>query len=46
MWKYIDTVKLPSAVDFIDYSGLDIDGTNIAVVSQEESKLWLGELAV
>ena len=45
-WEYIDTISLPSSVDFQDYSGMDVDGNVIAIVSQEESKLWIGKLAV
>jgi hypothetical protein len=43
-WDFQRTLKLPKAVRFEDYSGIDVDGTRIAVVSQVNSALWIGEL--
>jgi hypothetical protein len=43
-WGYRRTLKLPKTVRFIDYSGMDVDGARIAVVSQDSSALWIGEL--
>ncbi len=43
-WGYKRTLKLPKAVRFRDYSGMDVDGARIAVVSQDSSALWIGEL--
>ena len=45
-WSLIDTVKLPSTLDWQDYSALDITGSWISVLSQEESKMWIGQLGV
>ena len=44
-WNVEATIKLPSkTADFSDYSGLDLFQRRLAVVSQEDSKLWIGEL--
>jgi uncharacterized protein YjiK len=43
-WGHKRTLKLPKAVRFRDYSGMDVDGARIAVVSQDSSALWIGEL--
>mmetsp|Transcript_5908 Transcript_5908/g.7769 ORF Transcript_5908/g.7769 Transcript_5908/m.7769 type:complete len:336 (+) Transcript_5908:36-1043(+) len=45
-WSFIDTVKMPDTLLFTDYSGIDIDGDTIAVLSQTDSKLWIGTLGV
>ena len=45
-WEVVTTIQLPSnSASFDDYAGLDVtsDGT-IAVVSQQDAKLWLGQL--
>ena len=42
-WKHRKhCIKLPKAVQFQDYSGMAVDGCRVAVVSQEESMLWVG----
>jgi hypothetical protein len=41
-WSHVDTVKLPKSVLFEDYSGMTIDGNRVAVVSQQNSMLWIG----
>lgn len=43
-WLEVDRVKIPEEVDFEDYSGLDIQGDRIAIVSQEEGAFFLGKL--
>lgn len=43
-WLEVDRVKIPGEVDFEDYSGLDIQGDRIAIVSQEEGAFFLGKL--
>ncbi|MEZ4743428.1 MAG: hypothetical protein R3B45_13450 [Bdellovibrionota bacterium] len=52
-WEYLAKVKLDGAVDFHDYSGLDIvwhqlsDGNyegDILIVSQEDQRLWKGKI--
>lgn len=41
-WKHADTIALPSSVRFVDYSGMSIDKGRVAIVSQENSMLWIG----
>jgi hypothetical protein len=41
-WSHIGTVKLPKSVVFVDYSGMGLDNGRVAVVSQENSMLWIG----
>jgi hypothetical protein len=43
-WKQVARIALPKSVAFEDYSGMSIRGTQIAVISQETSKLWIGAL--
>jgi hypothetical protein len=42
LWSHIGTVKLPKSVEFVDYSGMSLDDDRLAVVSQENSMLWIG----
>jgi hypothetical protein len=42
-WKHRDTIKLPKSVPFEDYSGMSIDNGRVAIVSQENSMLWIGQ---
>uniref|UniRef100_A0A0G4FFQ4 Uncharacterized protein n=1 Tax=Chromera velia CCMP2878 TaxID=1169474 RepID=A0A0G4FFQ4_9ALVE len=44
IWKTLKTVNLPKAAEFVDYSALAIKGKRVAVTSQENSAVWLGEL--
>lgn len=44
VWRPVATIKLPSRVQFQDYSALAVRGDRIAVTSQETSRLWLGRL--
>jgi hypothetical protein len=41
-WHHIGTIKLPKSVAFVDYSGLSIDADRVAIVSQENSMMWVG----
>ena len=41
-WSHIETIKLPKSVEFVDYSGMSLDKGRFAVVSQENSMLWIG----
>jgi hypothetical protein len=41
-WQHIGTIKLPKSVAFVDYSGMSIADDRVAVVSQENSMLWVG----
>lgn len=44
-WKHVVTTKLPEAIRFADYSGVDaLQDGRIAVVSQQSSALWIGRL--
>jgi hypothetical protein len=46
-WKYIASIRLPSSLRFMDYSGIDINKKNIlAITSQNSSAIWTGELDV
>ncbi|MEM7183699.1 MAG: SdiA-regulated domain-containing protein [Spirochaetota bacterium] len=38
-------IAIPKQAKFRDYSGIDIRGGNVAIVSQESSALWLGQLS-
>jgi hypothetical protein len=42
-WRHVRTIALPEAVQFEDYSGMSIDQGRVAVVSQVNSQLWVGE---
>ena len=44
-WDRVARIRLPETVLFQDYSGLAVTGGRIAVVSQESSALWVGNLA-
>jgi hypothetical protein len=41
-WKHVRAIALPSSLPFVDYSGMSIDQGRVAVVSQENSMLWVG----
>lgn len=43
-WGHRATLKLPKTANFIDYAGICIEGSRVAVVSQESSALWVGQL--
>jgi hypothetical protein len=42
-WRHADTIALPKSLPFIDYSGMSLDNGRVAVVSQENSMLWVGQ---
>jgi hypothetical protein len=44
MWVPVAQIKLPRALDFEDYSAVALRGNRIAVVSQMNSRLWIGRL--
>lgn len=44
-WRHEGTLKLPKSVRFADWSGIDVVDGRVAVVSQQTSALWIGELA-
>jgi hypothetical protein len=41
-WRHTDTIELPKSVSFVDYSGMSTDHGRVAIVSQENSMLWVG----
>jgi uncharacterized protein YjiK len=43
-WAQSRKISIPKTVRFKDYSGLDVRNGKVAVVSQEESKLWISTL--
>jgi hypothetical protein len=42
-WLHFRTIALPSTVPFVDYSGMSIENGRVAIVSQENSMLWVGQ---
>jgi hypothetical protein len=42
-WAHSGTIPLPTALPFVDYSGMSIDHGRVAVVSQVNSMLWVGQ---
>jgi hypothetical protein len=42
-WRHVRTIALPPSVAFVDYSGMSVDNGRVAIVSQENSLLWVGE---
>ena len=42
-WTHCDTIELPMSVPFVDYSAMTIDNGRVAVVSQVNSMLWVGQ---
>jgi hypothetical protein len=43
-WEPVARIKLPTTVDFLDYSAVALRGDRIAVISQMTSRLWIGRL--
>jgi hypothetical protein len=41
-WRHAGTIALPASLPFVDYSGMSIDNGRVAIVSQENSMLWIG----
>ena len=44
-WLTQATLYLPSGVFFADYADIAVSGTRVAVCSQEESRVWVGQLS-
>jgi hypothetical protein len=42
-WSHSRTIALPDTVPFVDYSGMAIDSGRVAIVSQVNSMLWVGQ---
>jgi hypothetical protein len=41
-WEHVRALALPSSLPFVDYSGMSTNTGRVAVVSQENSMLWVG----
>lgn len=44
-WEKIAEITLPSAAAFGDYADIAVYGSKVAIVSQEDSRLWIGTLS-
>jgi hypothetical protein len=44
MWQSVAVIKLPSNLNFKDYSALALRGNRVAVVSQRSACMWVGTL--
>ena len=44
LWESVACIKLPRTLDFEDYAAVSLRGRRIAVVSQQDSRLWIGTL--
>jgi hypothetical protein len=42
-WLHSGTIALPTTLPFVDYSGMTIDHGRVAIVSQVNSMLWVGQ---
>jgi hypothetical protein len=43
-WLHSRTIALPKSLPFVDYSGMSVDTDRVAIVSQVNSMLWVGNL--
>ena len=43
-WKKTKTIKLPKTLQFKDYSAISLRNNQLAVISQDSAKLWIGTL--
>ena len=43
-WVKVNTIKLPKSLKFKDYASLTLQGNRMAIVSQQNSELWIGQL--
>jgi hypothetical protein len=43
-WLHSRTIALPKSLPFVDYSGMSLDTDRVAIVSQVNSMLWVGNL--
>ena len=41
-WEHVRAINLPTSLPFVDYSGMSIGDGRVAIVSQENSMLWVG----
>jgi hypothetical protein len=42
-WRHLRAIALPPFLPFVDYSGISTDHGRVAIVSQENSMLWVGQ---
>jgi hypothetical protein len=42
-WRHVSVIELPESLPFVDYSGMSTDHGRVAIVSQENSMLWVGQ---
>jgi hypothetical protein len=42
-WAHSGTIALPQTVPFVDYSGMSLDQGRVAIVSQVNAMLWVGQ---
>jgi hypothetical protein len=43
-WQSVAQIRLPTSLDFKDYSALALRGDRLAVVSQKSARLWVGKI--
>ncbi len=43
-WQHVRAIALPASLPFVDYSGMSIENGRIAIVSQVNSMLWVGQI--
>src|SRR5262245_15551882 len=43
-WQSVTQIRLPSSLDFKDYSALALRGDKLVVVSQESARMWVGKI--
>ncbi|OII75522.1 uncharacterized protein cubi_02043 [Cryptosporidium ubiquitum] len=44
IWRSVRMINIPKEANFQDYSSIDIRGNQVAITSQEDSSMWLGEI--
>ncbi|KAK9172741.1 Uncharacterized protein cmbei_5003980 [Cryptosporidium meleagridis] len=44
IWKSIRMINIPKEANFQDYSSIDTRGNKVAITSQEDSSIWIGEI--
>ena len=45
MWTTVKVIDVPHSADFLDYSAITVDENGrVAISSQEDSKIWIGNL--
>jgi hypothetical protein len=43
LWRHSRTIALPPTLPFVDYSGMSLNSGRVAIVSQVNSMLWVGD---